>query len=77
MWSTSVNLVLDVNFNRETAGDTVLYFSKDELTQKINQVENLSDIERNDLQKKSRSRIQERYMWDLICTQYEELFVES
>lgn len=77
MWSTSVNLVLDVNFNRETAGDAVLYFNKDELTQKINQIENLSDIERNDLQNKSRSRIQERYMWDMICTQYEELFVES
>lgn len=77
MWSTSVNLVLDVNFNRETAGDAVLYFNKDELTQKINQIENLSDIERNDLQNKSRSRIQERYMWDMICAQYEELFVES
>lgn len=77
MWSTSVNLVLDVNFNRETAGDAVLYFNKDELTQKINQIENLSDIERNNLQNKSRSRIQERYMWDMICTQYEELFVES
>jgi rhamnosyltransferase len=77
MWSTAVNLVLDVNFNRETAGDSVLYFSKDELEEKINQISDLEDTERKELQKKSRNMIQERYMWDMICTQYEELFVES
>ncbi|EKF52593.1 beta 1-4 rhamnosyltransferase Cps2T [Lactococcus garvieae] len=77
MWSTAVNLVLDVNFNRETAGESVLYFSKDELAEKINQISNLEITDRKELQKKSRTRIQERYMWDMICTQYEELFVES
>ena len=32
MWSTPVNIVLDVNFNRMTAGDSVIYFDKKNLS---------------------------------------------
>ena len=29
LWSTAVNVVLGVNFNRTTAGDSVIYFDKE------------------------------------------------
>ena len=77
MWSTAVNVVLGVNFNQTTAGDSVLYFDKENLLTVLSAVEKLTDKERQNLQTKAHTIIEEKYTWEHIGAQYEELFVES
>lgn len=74
MWSTAVNVVLGVNFNRTTAGDSVIYFDKENLLTTLSEVENLTGDERQRLQNKAHEIIEEKYTWEHICDQYEELF---
>lgn len=75
MWSTAVNVVLGVNFNRTTAGDSVIYFDKENLLTTLSEVENLTGDERQRLQNKAHEIIEEKYTWEHICDQYEELFL--
>lgn len=77
MWSTPVNLVLGVNFNRTTGEDGVLYFDKENLLSKLNEVENLNLAERESLHSRAQAIIERKYTWEQICSQYEELFLES
>lgn len=77
MWSTPVNLVLGVNFNRTTGEDGVLYFDKENLLSKLNEVENLNLAEREILHSRAQAIIERKYTWEQICSQYEELFLES
>lgn len=74
MWSTPVNVVLGVRFNRTTAGDAVIYFDKDNLLTTLSAVEKLTKDERHVLQRKARQLIEEKYTWSHICDQYEMLF---
>lgn len=74
MWSTPVNVVLGVHFNRTTAGDAVIYFDKDNLLTTLSAVEKLTKDERHVLQRKARQLIEEKYTWSHICDQYEMLF---
>lgn len=75
MWSTKVNVVLGVNFNRTTAGDSVIYFDKENLLTVLSSVENLTNDERQSLQGKAHKIIEEKYTWEHICAKYEELFL--
>ncbi len=77
MWSTQVNVVLGVNFNRMTAGDSVIYFDKENLLTVLTSVEVLSEDERLVLQKKAKKIINEKYTWEHVCNQYEELFLPN
>jgi Glycosyltransferase len=77
MWSTQVNVVLGVNFNRMTAGDSVIYFDKENLLTVLTLVEVLSEDERLVLQKKAKKIINEKYTWEHVCNQYEELFLPN
>ncbi|MCL2112348.1 MAG: glycosyltransferase family 1 protein [Streptococcaceae bacterium] len=77
MWSTPVNVVLGVNFNRTTAGESVIYFDKKNLLSVLTEIENMTDETRKLLHEKAHKIIKEKYTWEHICTQYEELFVES
>lgn len=77
MWSTPVNLVLGVNFNRTTAGQSVIYFDKENLLTKLSEVENLTGNERQKLHRSAHEMIEERYTWEHICNQYEELFTHE
>lgn len=72
--STKLNLLLDVNFNREVGQDGAIYWEKNQLDRVIDQVEKMSsqDIER--LDKKSFNIIQERFTWEYIIGEYEALF---
>lgn len=72
--STKLNLLLDVNFNREVGQDGAIYWEKNQLNRVIDQVEKMSsqDIER--LDKKSFNIIQERFTWEYIIDEYEALF---
>lgn len=76
MWSTPVNIVLGVNFNRTTAEDAVLYFDKENLLTVLSEVELMSSEARQRLKYRARSIIEEKYTWDHICTQYETLFIK-
>ncbi len=75
--STDLNLLLDVNFNKEVAQDTALYWNKikGSLIETISKAESLSRESINDLAKKSTQRIQNAYNWDKIITEYETLFL--
>lgn len=76
MWSTPVNVVLGVNFNRMTAGDSVIYFDKENLSTVLAEIEKITPNARQQLQKKARFIIEEKYTWDYICAQYETLFTK-
>lgn len=77
MWSTPVNVVLNVNFNRQSAGDSVIYFDKEKLTQVIESLSALTVEEKATLHEKAQGLIQEKYTWEHICTQYESLFLKE
>ncbi|HEY0221704.1 MAG TPA: DUF1972 domain-containing protein [Lactovum miscens] len=75
MWSSPLNIVLGVPFNKEVAQDSAIYFSKADLTEKINSTEKL--INRGQFHLRAQEIILERYTWPQISKQYEELFLES
>lgn len=76
MWSTPVNVVLGVNFNRMAAGDSVIYFDKENLSNVLSEVEKITTDARQNLQNKARLIIEEKYTWEHICAQYETLFTK-
>lgn len=79
MGSTDLNMLLDVCFNREVAGDAALYWSKakDSLSQLINSVDHMSDSERKRWGTKAQKRIQDAYSWEYISTKYAEAFLNN
>lgn len=74
--STDLNLVLDVEFNKEVAGDAALYWKKDlnNLKTLINSVESLSIEEIKKYGNKAKRIIKDKYNWNFICNKYKELF---
>ncbi|MBM6916074.1 DUF1972 domain-containing protein [Gemmiger formicilis] len=74
--STDLNLLVDVGFNREVAADCALYWSRDvgALAKLIDAVDQMSANEIARLGQKAKQRVQERYTWELICSQYEKVF---
>ena len=74
LWSTDLNLVFDVNFNRQVAKNSVLYWDKENLSHLIEFSEKLSQEEIIDKGYQAKSIIKEEYTWDKIVAEYEELF---
>ncbi len=74
--STSVNLLLDVNFNKEVGKNGAVYFSKNpgNLSELINEVDNYKNEYIDELAIKAKKRIISEYSWDKIVNKYEELF---
>lgn len=74
--STDLNLLLDVGFNREVAGDSALYWTKKQgdLANLIEKSEELTDLEINEFSEKSTKRIEDFYSWEYICGKYENIF---
>ncbi len=74
--STKLNLLNDVNFNREVAEDAALYWNKNEgnLCSLIDQVERMDAKERTAYEKKAKARIKNHYSWNLIADSYLEAF---
>lgn len=72
--STDLNLLLDVGFNREVAGDAALYWSKKEgnLAALIDEADKISAEKRLQYGKKSKQRIKDAYSWQFICDRYAE-----
>ena len=77
MASTGLNLLLDIGFNREVAGDSALYWDKKEgsLSYIIEQSDSL-DIEKiRELEDKAKKRITKKYMWQTVVDKYERIFI--
>ena len=75
--STKLNVLLDVDFNSTVGIDACKYFNKEEgnLSNLINELENISLDEIDMLGSKAKQRIQDAYNWPLIIDQYESLFI--
>lgn len=75
--STDVNLVLDVNFNREVAQDGAIYWTKEQgsLAKTIEAVEQLTEQQKQELGRQAKERIKSAYSWKFISSQYAKLFV--
>ncbi|TWT16601.1 beta 1-4 rhamnosyltransferase Cps2T [Streptococcus sp. sy010] len=74
---TNLNLVLDVDFNRQVAQDTVLYWKKDDdsLTDLLDAYE--KELDFSALGQKAKQLMRESYTWERIVEQYEELFLDE
>ena len=72
---TDLNLVLAVDFNRQVAKETALYWDKKEnsLVDCIHQVDKQSDF--SDLGQAAKENMKEHYTWEKIVGEYEELFL--
>ena len=77
--ATKINLLLDVSFNREVAGNAALYWTKQkgDLKQLIESADLLNEKEIENLRKKAQRRILNHYTWDHISTQYLQQFTEA
>ncbi len=77
--STDLNLLLNVEFNREVAEESALYWSKEEgnMATLIEKADIMSEEEISEYGKKAKVRIAEAYSWKYIAEQYEKLFLEG
>ena len=66
--STKLNLLYNVGFNEEVAGDSALYWNKDagSLSELIEKADKLSTEEIEEFSRKAHDRIKESYSWDYI-----------
>jgi len=76
--STDLNLLIDVDFNREVAEDGAIYWSKEIgiLAELIEKADNMSEIEIIHLGKKAKQRVTQNYTWEIIVDKYERLFLK-
>lgn len=74
--STKLNLLLDVGFNREVAGDGAMYWGKGmgELANIIEKADGMAIGEINAISQKAEKRILREYTWKKIAEQYKYLF---
>ena len=77
--STDLNLVYDVSFNREVAGDAALFWEKKEgsLSAVIEQADRFSKEQIEEYALRAKNRIRNAYSWEIICNKYEELFLKE
>lgn len=71
--STELNLLYDVGFNREVGEDGALYWSLNEnnLSNMINELENINKEKIETYSEKAKKRIFEQYSWKKIIKDYE------
>ena len=76
MGSTNLNLLLDINFNREVARDTALYWTKEpgNLAALIDRCDRLPHDFLADLGMQAKKRIRTYYSWPYIAQRYAEIF---
>ncbi|WP_406542088.1 beta 1-4 rhamnosyltransferase Cps2T [Clostridium ljungdahlii] len=74
--STQLNLLVDVNFNREVGRDGAIYFKKSrgDLSTLIKEIDKLDISNINKLSENAKNRIISSYSWNKIVNDYEELF---
>lgn len=74
---TNLNLVLDVDFNRQVAKGSAYYWTKGqgELSGLIDQLDSQSDF--SGLGSRAKENMKENYSWPDIVSQYEDLFLHE
>lgn len=77
--STNLNLLVDVEFNKEVAEDCALYWSRDsgDLAKLIDKTEQMSADEIAELGRRAKKCVAEKYTWKTICRKYEKIFTEK
>lgn len=77
MATTSLNLLLDVSFNKEVGANSTLYYSKtaNSLSNTINLADALTISELKEREKLSKKRVKDEYSWDKIVKKYEDTFL--
>ncbi|WP_368264009.1 beta 1-4 rhamnosyltransferase Cps2T [Enterococcus innesii] len=71
--STKLNLLLNVGFNKEVAGEGALYWEKNNLNELINLIESKDFSNRDEIHLKAYQRVNDKFTWDIIVKQYENL----
>ena len=71
--STDLNLLVDVEFNKEVAQDC----EGGSLASLIDKADSMSFEEISSLGKKAKMRVSKEYTWKKICSQYEALFTKK
>ena len=76
--STELNLLLDVGFNREVAGDAALYWTKEKgsLAALIDRADRMGPEERSRYGAAAKERIRSAYSWQFIGDEYKKLWLE-
>lgn len=77
--ATKLNLLYDVEFNKEVAVDAALYWSKQEgnLATLLERVDHMSETERDKFGEKAKNRIKKAYQWQQITDMYLEKFLDT
>ncbi|MDS0526642.1 DUF1972 domain-containing protein [Clostridium sp. SHJSY1] len=75
--NTSLNILLDVGFNREVAESGALYFSKEDgsLSNILNNLDKEGYYDINKLEGTAKKRIEDDYTWTHIVKMYEDFFI--
>lgn len=76
---TDVNLVYDVSFNKEVAGDGAIYWTEEYafLRNLIKRCDEATIDKRYQLGIKAKTRVDDHYTWEIITDEYEKLFLEK
>ena len=69
-------LYLNTPENAEVAGDAAIPFEAGELCQKLELVLNIPEAERAEWGRRAMERVAERYSWDRVTEEYEQLLLE-
>lgn len=77
--STRINLLLNVGFNSEVAGDGALYWNKDNgsLAGLIDEADKLDESRISELDSTGTDRIKQLYSWKKIVQSYESAFTSN
>ncbi|KAF0796054.1 hypothetical protein GBO54_09245 [Pediococcus acidilactici] len=77
--TTNVNLLFNVNFNKEVAEESALYFSSDKgsLSSLLVKVTQFNNEQINELGNNAKKVIKDRYAWNQIVEGYEKVFVDG
>lgn len=78
LWSTDLNLLLNVGFNKEVAEDGALYWNKEDgnLSNLIDEVDLMTEESIKTLGRKATKRIKDSYSWQIISDKYKSVFDE-
>lgn len=76
MATTNINLLYDIGFNREVAKDSAIYWTSENgsLAKVIDETDQFTKTEIENLKESSKNRILTSYTWDRILGLYEQLF---
>ena len=77
--STDINLVIDVEFNREVCLESVIYWNKvnGNLTNVIDMVEKMEIQKRIEYGELAKKRVEDAYTWKFVGERYLDVFLEE